>query len=76
MFWAHVQMLDRLIAEQALARVSQTAAGSGHMKDQATGERYMRSLERQAAGEQQSQKASLEQVAGLGIDVHAEEVND
>lgn len=70
MFWAHVRMMYRLIAERSLQTMSDVAAGTGSMKEHDQ-ERYRSALQRDASGAppQKREKASPGMLMGIGIPV-------
>lgn len=70
LFWAHVRMRPQLEAEEALARISQTAAGSGAMEERDQ-RNYRRDLARAASGGRQPRavKASVASLRQIGIRV-------
>jgi hypothetical protein len=73
LFWAHATMRSRLEAEEALASISQVAAGSGTMEapDQRA---YLASLRRAmtAGREERAPRATMAALAKIGI--HGETV--
>jgi hypothetical protein len=69
-FWAHVQMMGRLDAEEALGQLSRIAAGNGLMEERDQ-RQYRRDLARAASGGRQVgvEKANAASLSMLGIKV-------
>lgn len=73
-FWAHVQMMPRVEAQEALGAISQIAAGNGLM-DKSDAKQYLDQLRRAANGGRmpRAEKATAASLAMIGIKVVTEE---